>query len=201
MDQVQESACLSRCVGETRLTINKASNLVQSLRQFQKTVNFDAAPQVLSGLQLSGSTSAPRFISFPLACCAGGQRLRDRRAGIAGVAAHAKSVPRRRRSWRRPSTMPSIIGMWTRGLLIRRHIADGDLILQRRHGARSLAEGASERATASPSSSAERGPGKEPRPTASAPPIDLDPKEQRHHPAGHRRRLKRGRDFALSGTS
>jgi len=40
-----------RCVGETRLTINKASNLVQSLRQFQKTVNFDAAPQVLSGLQ------------------------------------------------------------------------------------------------------------------------------------------------------
>jgi len=74
MDQVQESACLSRCVGETRLTINKASNLVQSLRQFQKTVNFDAAPQVLSGLQLSGSTSAPRFISFPLACCAGGQR-------------------------------------------------------------------------------------------------------------------------------
>ena len=127
MDQVQESACLSRCVGETRLTINKASNLVQSLRQFQKTVNFDAAPQVLSGLQLSGSTSAPRFISFPLACCAGGQRLRDRRAGIAGVAAHAKSVPRRRRSWRRPSTMPSIIGMWTRGLLIRRHIADGDL--------------------------------------------------------------------------
>jgi hypothetical protein len=57
MDQVQESACLSRCVGETRLTINKASNLVQSLRQFQKTVNFDAAPQVLSGLQLSGSTS------------------------------------------------------------------------------------------------------------------------------------------------
>jgi len=68
-------------------------------------------------------------------------------------------------------------------------------------GARSLAEGASERATASPSSSAERGPGKEPRPTASAPPIDLDPKEQRHHPAGHRRRLKRGRDFALSGTS
>jgi len=127
MDQVQESACLSRCVGETRLTINKASNLVQSLRQFQKTVNFDAAPQVLSGLQLSGSTSAPRFISFPLACCAGGQRLRDRRAGIAGVAAHAKSVPRRRRSWRRPSTMPSIIGMWTRSLLIRRHIADGDL--------------------------------------------------------------------------
>jgi hypothetical protein len=65
-------------VGETRLTINKASNLVQSLRQFQKTVNFDAAPQVLSGLQLSGSTSA--HISFPLACCAGGQRLRDRRA-------------------------------------------------------------------------------------------------------------------------
>ncbi|MGY8664268.1 hypothetical protein Q3C01_18235 [Bradyrhizobium sp. UFLA05-109] len=85
---------LSRCVGEARLTINKASNLVQSLRQFQKTVNFDAAPQVLSGLQLSGSTSAPRFISFPLACCAGGQQLRDRRAGIAGVAAHAKSVPR-----------------------------------------------------------------------------------------------------------
>ena len=36
---------------------------------------------MLSGLQLSGSTSAPRFISFPLACCAGGQRLRDRRAG------------------------------------------------------------------------------------------------------------------------
>jgi len=68
-------------VGETRLTINKASDVAQSLRQFQKTVNFDAAPQVLSGLQLSGSTSAPRFISFPLACCAGGQRLRDRRAG------------------------------------------------------------------------------------------------------------------------
>ena len=52
---------------------------MQSLRQFQKTVNFDAAPQVLSGLQLSGSTFGATLHLVPAGTS--GQRLRDRRAG------------------------------------------------------------------------------------------------------------------------